>query len=232
MGGSAVQALLISAQLLGIDPRVTVPAAPPAKASAPAPARTEIMRIPLSKIASMQKSAWVPRIVGMGTLELAASFDATGSLWIKLRSQGRASAYSRTELEKGLTQTFPSGRFNLSFADDAISIIPVDPPGPKVSIQSNELVRALYDNAKRVRFDPVDYAVAYEDGSQGPASLSLIRVDENGLFWVNYHTLGELSQLSWFVGIDGILYGVKIDGDDLVFVSEPLPGTQSASGHR
>lgn len=159
----------------------------------------------------------------MATLELAASFDTTAQLWIKIRSQGQVVAHAQTELENGVTETLPSGTFRFLFAGGALSIVPVSPAGPKVTIQSNELVRALYDNTRRIRFDPVDYALAYEDGSTSPASVSLIRVDDNGLFWVNNHSLAELSQLSWFVGINGVLYGVKIDGDELVFVSEPVP---------
>lgn len=220
MASPALQTLLISAQLLGVDPKASLP--PPAPASA-APQRTVVSRAALADVAKAQEGAWLARACGGNVVELAAAFDAKGELWLKLRQDGRALAFPRAALENGAETALPAGRLRLSLVKGTLTLTPLDAAGPAVSLDTQLLAKALFDAARHEKFPPVDYALAYEDGSSVPGSVSLIRADAQGNFFVNYHGLDELAKISWFVGINGTLYGVALEGRELVFYSEPVP---------
>ncbi|MCH8851049.1 MAG: hypothetical protein IID41_00190, partial [Planctomycetes bacterium] len=77
-----------------------------------------------------------------------------------------------------------------------------------------------YNVSLHVLFTPIEYAVTYEDGNLSTASISLIREDNVGRFWLTYKTRPERRKIHWFVSINGIHHGMKIVGDDLVFYTK------------
>ncbi|MBI4678562.1 MAG: hypothetical protein HY748_13370 [Elusimicrobia bacterium] len=61
-------------------------------------------------------------------------------------------------------------------------------------------------------------------GGAIPASVSLIREDQQGRFWVTYGKASEVAaEIKWFVAINGVMYGMKLEAPNLVFYSKPVP---------
>ena len=79
-------------------------------------------------------------------------------------------------------------------------------------------------SARRFTLGPVTYAALWSDGSVTPAALDLLRRDRDGNYFVTYRSPKEMrAAVQWFLGADMVLYGMRFDGADLVFVSEPVP---------
>ncbi|MBI3553041.1 MAG: hypothetical protein HY077_11050 [Elusimicrobia bacterium] len=223
MASATLKALLVSAQLMGISAVPVPPAASPRAVPPKGPVK-EVLRIPLSEITRNQERAWVYEQAGRGTLGFCAALDPKADFWIKLRQNDRFAAHPLNDFEAGVEEDFPSDRYKIVLENGMLRAFPVDPPqSPQAHVSTPALLRGLYETAEHVLFTPVEYAVAYEDGGLVPASVSLIREDNAGRFFVSYHSKAELSEIQWFVSIDGTMYGMKLEGDDLVFSSEPTP---------
>lgn len=220
--GTALQALAVSASLLGVDPRPALPPAIHAKAVQPKGPVKAVLRIPLAEIVRDQERAWTWDENSSSRIGFCAAFDPAAELWIKLKNQGRTVAHKLSDFEAGVEENFPDGRTRIVLENGYLRAFPARPPQtPQAHVSVPALTRSLYNAAEHVLFTPVDYAVVYEDGGQVPASLSLIREDAAGRLHVSYHSKAELAQIVWFVAIDGTLYGMKIEGSDLVFYTEP-----------
>jgi hypothetical protein len=136
-----------------------------------------------------------------------SAFDPEASLWIKLK-QGSA--------ENGMIRAHPAE----------------EPQSPQANVSIPSLVRELYNAAVRVSFSPVEYSVVYENGGLVPASLCLIREDQQGRFWITCKKLSELKEIRWFVAINGVMTGMKLDERDLIFHSKPVPSLAAIAAER
>jgi hypothetical protein len=172
--------------------------------------------MPLADVAAAQEGAWRP----LGVIEARAAFDAKGAPWIVLRQGGRAVAHALTDFDGGVVEEFPAGRTRTVLKNGVLQ-------GPRGDISVQDLVQALFESAKHQAFPPVDYALALEHGGLVPASVSLIRRDADGNFFVSYHSPSELAKIDWILGVNGTLYGVKLEGAALVFYSEPAPAVKA-----
>lgn len=214
METAAFSALLAYAHLLGVAP------VPPA----PSPAPREELRIPLSEISAQQARSQDYEPVGRGGVGFTAALDDKAELWIRLRQQDQNAAFPLAAFDKGVDVDFPVERVHALVENGVIRAYPVDEPQtPQAHVMIPDLLRALVTDAEHVLFTPVDYAVLYENDGLVPPSLSLVREDQSGRYYVNYHSVAELAQISWFVSIDGTMHGVEIDGKDVVFFSKPAP---------
>jgi hypothetical protein len=164
--------------------------------------------MPLAEVIAAQQGAWTP----LGLLDARAAFDPKGEAWVYLRQENRITAHP--------LKAFESGVEGVVLENGVLKAA-----GAQVKVQA--LLGALFDAAKHVQFPPVDYALAYEDGGAVPASISLLRRDAEGNFFVSYHAPAELAKIEWLLGIDGILYGVRLEGRTLVFYSEPVPAVKT-----
>ena len=214
METAAFSALLAYAHLLGVAP------VPPALAPQP----REELRIPLSEISTQQARSQDFEAVGRGYVGFTAAFDDKAELWIRLRQKEQAAAFPLAAFDKGVDVDFPVEKIHSLVENGVIRAYPVEAPqSPQAHVMIPDLLRALVTDAEHVLFSPVDYAVLYENDGLVPASLSLVREDNSGRFFVNYHSVAELAEISWFVSIDGMMHGVKIDGKDVVFYAKPAP---------
>lgn len=221
--GPALSVLLLSAQLAGVDPaRIEVPqAAPPAPAVKEEP--RPVLRLTLEEIVRDQRRATYRREVGQGTIDFALAVGPE-TLWCKFHQMRVARGWSFKDLERGVTSNFPLGAYKFSYGNGYLSAMPAYPPQePRAYLSASEMLRYLNMAAIQVLITPVQYAVLYEDGRQAPASVTLLREDSAGRLWATYKTTEELERIHWFVSINGTLYGMRLEGDVLVFYSKPTP---------
>ncbi|MBI5240453.1 MAG: hypothetical protein HY926_08260 [Elusimicrobia bacterium] len=224
---SAFQALLLSAQLADVDGKVvpmpSVLAAPAPAAAQPAP--KPILRVPLKEIVVQQERAAEQAQVGRGSIDFKLGLDPQADLWVKFKQGNRAAAHALADLEKGVDERFPVEAYHFAVKDWIVRAYPLaQPQSPQANVSVAALLRQTYELAEHVRFEPVEYAMLFEDGGLVPASLSLVREDRNGVLQVTYNRLADVQKaVQWFLGVDGILYGMKVEGVDLVFYSEPVP---------
>lgn len=97
------------------------------------------------------------------------------------------------------------------------------------SVTYDEIFKELYDNSAKIVFaDLVEYAVIRNvDPLSKKAGIITMRVDADGMFWYsfNFDDIIE-NQIQWLVGINSVLYGMKIRAENLVFFSKPIDITQ------
>lgn len=222
----ALSALLLSAQLLGIDsallPAPQVPR--PAAVRAANPKQKEVLRLSLKEIVENQERAYASHPVGRGHVEFSLGLDPEADLWVKLRQDGRAVAHPLARLEAGVDEDFPVEAYRFLYENGNIRALPLaEPRSPQAIVSVPGMLRNLYELSLHALFTPVDYAVLYEDGRLGPASVSLIREDHRGTFWITHKTLKEMQTVQWFLAVDGVMFGMRLAGDSLVFYSAPVP---------
>ena len=222
---SALQALILSAQLAGIDTRLPPP--PPVRLAVVREAAAEpkpVLALTLKEIVSEQERAVSWSEVGRGRIGFSVGLDPEASLWVKFRQGARAAAYPPADLENGVEEKFPVERYRFLLENGMVRALPVLPPQyPQANVSLPGMIRSAYELAAHVLFTPVDYAVLYEDGGLVPASVSLVREDSQGALWVTYSKASELSQIKWFLAVNGVLFGMKLEADKLVFYSKPAP---------
>jgi hypothetical protein len=225
---SAFQALLLSAQLAGAAGKPALSAALPAPLvpAAAQPAPKPVLSIPLREIAAEQDRAVAYADVGRGRIGFNIALDPQAELWVEFRQGGRLAGYPLPALEKGVDARFPVEDYRFAVQDWVVRAYPLlQPQSPQASVPVPALLRSSYELALHVLFDPVEYAVLYEDGASGvPASLSLLREDRDGTLYVTFSKLSDLqTKLKWFLAVNGTMFGMKVEGDSLVFYSQPVP---------
>lgn len=213
--GAALAALLAWAATLD---------APVAQAPAAIPERV-VLTVDLADVSRGQDKAWLSRPAGASALDFALGLDAQGLAWVKFRQGGRIAAHPWTRLQPpGVEESFPGGRFLLRAAGSIVEARPLPEGGAVGATSLGELVELLYGTARRVRFEPVEYALAYESGESLPPSLCLVRRDREGRHWVTHRSLEELrGKVNWFLAVDGVLFGMRLEASALHFVSKPVP---------
>lgn len=218
---SALQALLLSAGLAGMD---AVPVPPPATpvAASPAEQPRHLVSVPLAEIAAAAAAAEQTRPAGHGSIAFSAGLDPRANTWIKFRQEGRLIARSESDLTQGVRVSLPLGTYRFSVKADLLEAAPVDAPGtPSASLSISGLLLAAYTAAPHAAIAPLKYAMLYEDGSLIPASICLLRKDDNGILWATYAKVSELQRMQWFVAVNGVMYGMRIEGGALAFYAQP-----------
>ncbi|NNN06999.1 MAG: hypothetical protein HKL90_13970 [Elusimicrobia bacterium] len=193
-------------------------------------APTVLLSIPLSEISHDQEKARLFLDVSGRSLGVRLRFDGEGGPWIEV-SQGSAVFVSAAaDLKNGIEKQFPFGVYKLVYQNGILNIFPVGrKDSAPAAVSLTALLGSLYATADRVVFPYVTYALAYEDGRSGvPGSVDLVRKDDQGVYWTAYNSLADLAQIQWFVIIDGIMEGIRIEGQDLVFYSQPYSGLSSS----
>lgn len=211
MIANAIKALLSAAALVGVEP-------PPAPPDPVVP--KVVLRLALSEVDRNQARAWRREAVGPGTLEFAAGFDPEADLWVKLRGR-KTVAYPLTALAKGVDTDAGDEPLRVVYENGRVRAIPAS--GPQAAVSAAGLVRSLHDVSVHVLFAPVEYAVVRESGGPVPDSLCLIREAQDGGLWVTYRTPAQLAEINWFLAVGGTLFGMRLEGAELVFYTEPVP---------
>lgn len=225
---TAFQALILSAGLAGVDGKPALPAARP-EPLAPAaaqPAPKPVLAIPLREIAAEQDRAVAYEAVGQGRVGFNIALDPQAELWVEFRQGENLVGHPIPALEKGVDARFPVEDYRFAVQDWTVRAYPLAAPqSPQANLPVPALLRSAYELSLHVLFDPVEYAVLTEDGKSGvPASLSLLRQAQDGTLYVTYNKLSDLqAKLKWFLAVNGVMFGMKLEGDSLVFYSQPVP---------
>jgi hypothetical protein len=163
--------------------------------------------------------------VGQGSIGFGVAFDPQVDYWIKLRQDQRAVAHPIADFQAGLDEKFPAETYHFVLQNGMVRAYPVDPPqSPQANVSTPALLSQAYNLAQHVLLTPFEYAVFYEDGALVPASVTLIRENDAGQFLLTYCKAEDAQkQIQWFLTMDGTLYGMQLEGDQLVFYSEPQP---------
>lgn len=219
--------MAVSPQGTGI-PRVPQPP-PPAQVTVRTENRAqEILRLTLDEIRKDQERAWEGRDVGGYWLEFMAGFDPEVELWVKVRARsGRVMAFSFEELQGGVNVTLDYIPFRVILEGGTLRVFRRDMQHQHVLVSLPVLIRALYDRAIHVLFPITEYAVLREEFPL-PDAIVLLRRDYSGRLWATYYVDEQMGTIRWFLAENGVLYGMQLEGDDLVFYNKPVPETSFA----
>ncbi|MFA6003293.1 MAG: hypothetical protein WC881_04420 [Elusimicrobiota bacterium] len=223
---NALQALLLSAGLAGMD---AVPMPPPIT-SAPVIMAEQpqlLVSVPLAEISAAANAAAVTQPVGRGQITFRAGLDPRANTWIKFQQDKIITAHPESELTGGIQERFPAGTYRFAIKGDALHASPIAAPHtPAAQVSVSGLLHAAYNAAPHAAIAPLKYAMLYEDGSLIPASVCLLRKDDNGILWVTYAKAADLQRIQWFVAVNGVMYGMKLEGEALAFYAQTMPATQ------
>ncbi|MBI3565935.1 MAG: hypothetical protein HY079_12115 [Elusimicrobia bacterium] len=216
----ALASLVLAASVAG-GPAVTPVATPRAVPVRRAAAHTEVARAPLASVAAATAAGVLTRDFGGAPLTLAISFDEKADSWLTLRRGAWSASFSESAAAAGAPVALPGGAATLTRAGGVWRLATA---GATLTATEKELIDALYAAARKFTLGPVTYAAVWEDGARTPAALDLLRRDADGNYFVTYRSPAQMrGGVQWFLGADMILYGMRFDGNDLVFVSEPVP---------
>lgn len=214
---TALQTLVLAAGLAA----PSLPPAPVAQGKPAAAPVVEIARLPLQDVAAAQERGAVAKTLSGVPLRLSAAFDQNGESWLLLASGAESKAFALSALGSGAQATLGGLPLTVRAGGDTVTLAA---RGETFTVSYVDLIRALFAAARHVHPHAVlDYAVVAEDGARGvPASLCLIRVDGDGVFWVTYRSPQQLRAVTWFAAVDGVLKGLARQGDDVVFVEKAI----------
>lgn len=216
----ALASLVLAAGVAGAP--APVPVAAPRGVPARAAAVTEVARAPLAALAAAQAGGAATRELGGAPLTLVLAFDEKGDSWYRLSQGAWSGAFSEAALTAGTSVPLPSGAASARLEKGRLTLTASS--GATLTVTEHELIDALWASARRFTLGPVTYAALWSDGASTPAALDLLRRDAGGNYFVTYRSPKEMrSAVQWFMGADMVLYGMRFEGADLVFVSEPVP---------
>jgi len=222
--GPALSMLLLTAQTAGVDVDKTAAApgiSPPPIEELQAP--KPVLRLGLKEIVENQSRAQWWGDAGRGRVGFSLAVGPE-ELWGEFREKGAARAWSLSELTRGVNARLYLETYSFLYQGGLVRVIPAfGRQTPQASFSVSEMLRYLHTAAIQVLFSPVRYAVLYEDGRLAPASVSLLRQDSVGQLWVTYKKVEDLDRIHWFVSINGTLFGMRLEGSELVFYSKPTP---------
>ncbi len=225
---TALAALMALAGSIGVAP-VAAPAPPPAASAAPETPRP-ILRLTLDEIRRDQDRAFQGYPLGRSWLELSVGLDPAAELWIKFRQGGEVLGRTVKALSDWNDLDLPGEPARAIYENGLLRFHPaLDPRAQHTVVPVPGLIRGLYDASLHVLLGgAVDYAVVVEDGPV-PESLCLLRRDNGGTIWVTHRSKAEMAELQWFLAVNGTLYGMRMEGDSLVFYSKPVPPAGAAA---
>ncbi len=210
---TALQSLVLAAQVAGVSP------APLFESGLAVNVPQPILSLPLAEITAAQNSSKIIRNVD-GVLLAFSAASGPEMLWLRVSGEGVARQWSWQELSGGVSASF--GNQTIRFSIDERGGVTAG----SVSFNLLDDMWRLYEKAVRISIDPVLYAVTYEDGFSGvPRSVSLIRKDSEGMGWISYRSSDRLAEIHYFVAVNGVLYGMRLEGEMLVFYSKPIEAT-------
>ncbi len=222
----ALGSLVLAASLAGA-PAVAPVATPRAAPGRNAAGETVFARASLKSLAAAQSAGGLTRDFGGAPLEAAVSFDADGASWLTLRQGAWRASYSESALAAGAAANLPSSAATVKEAKGVITLSAAS--GTSLTLTEKELIDALYAAAVKFPLGPIAYAALWTDGKTTPAALDLLRRDDAGDYFVTYRTPAQMrSGTQWVMGANMVLYGMRFEGSELVFVSKPVPPAGAA----
>jgi hypothetical protein len=215
---SILESLILSAQLSGVSPAGLE--APKFAAAAAKGAPQAVLTLKLADIRVRHDAIETRARVGRGEFGFSL-LSGPESLHFIARQDGVEKHWPLAELKDGVSGEFPKQRIGLKRDGEFVRVSPANPPPDAEALVSvPELVDSLYAEAIRIVADIVRYAVVYEDGGRAPAAVSLLRRDSQGMYWISYRPVDRLKSIHYFVAVNGVLYGMRLEGENLVFYAK------------
>lgn len=206
--------LALAAQLSGVAHFAPAPVPLPAVAARPVPSELSALR--LSDIAARGDGYRRIEVSGR-TLELGAGFAADETPTVLIKEAGAQVELALAQLRAGASAALPGGALPASYRDGLVRLGPA-------SFKLDDLLGAVYERALKLELPAgVRYAVILQGPVERPDAVVMLRRDSSGIFWVGRHPAAQLGAIDWLCGINGTLYGMKLDRESLTFWSEPVP---------
>ncbi|MCX5785034.1 MAG: hypothetical protein NTX59_05050 [Elusimicrobia bacterium] len=190
-----------------------------------------LQRIPLLEILAGRAASFKALDIEGNTFLAAVSFDDNWEVYFEVSLKGSAampSAWNETMLKDGVTFKYAGGE--LKIKEENGTIILTGPGGGSAQTSSSELFDLLYANSTQVTFgDAVTYAVAR---NMAPLSMNdgilTLRQGSDGLYYYSLTPDAQITgQPRWVLAINGVLYGLRLDGPELAFVSKAIEDGKS-----
>ncbi len=158
------------------------------------------------------------------TLVFDDNWDIYFAIWPKDSSMDEKTVWSETELEKGAVYEYRGIKFNIALKNRIISMRYVKKGKRFISrISYNDIFDRLYAKSKKIIFsNMVKYAIVRNhEPLKDKAGIIALRLDRYGKFWYSFNLDDKISnQIKWLVGVNGVLYGIKVRDNNLVFFSK------------
>jgi hypothetical protein len=143
--------------------------------------------------------------------------------WGKFQVSGEEFVFSFDELQKGISR---KGLLFQTVYDNALILrVTRISDGTMAQARYVDLIEALFRLGPKIRLAGIDFAVFVESGSAIPPSVYLVEDRSWGGRWAYriYLRDGVLAgnRIVWFFSEDGLSYGVRPEGGQIVFYSRP-----------
>ena len=180
----------------------------------------------IEDLVARRLDAAVPVQIGPHRVAMTVGVDADWERHLTLWPEGRPDAAvtrSFHELAEGVSLPLERGQLTIRESDGALGFESGD--GAQASLAVNALFDGLYRRSAQIVFaDAVNYSVIRNtDPETGERGIMLLRLSHDDIYYFSARTDAELSgDPLWFVAINGVLYGMMLDGEKLLFVSKKL----------
>lgn len=160
------------------------------------------------------------------TLIIDNNWDIYFALWPKDSSMDSKTLWLAAEIENGVVYEHKGIKFNLVLENSNI-VVNYEKDGSEFTskISYDDIFHRLYFNAEKIVFaDMVEYSlIRNHDPLNDKDGIITLRIDRDGMFWYSFN-LDEIisNQTKWLVGINSVLYGMRIRDNNLVFFSKPI----------
>ncbi|MCG2726989.1 MAG: hypothetical protein L6420_12210 [Elusimicrobia bacterium] len=158
------------------------------------------------------------------TVIIDNNWEINFAIWPENSSMDKKTLWPETELEKGAVYEYQDIRFNITLTSGIISVRYALSGKEFISrLSYDDIFNKLYSNTEKIMFaDSVEYAIIRNrDPLNDKDGIITLRRDNDGMFWYSFNSDDIISnQIKWLVGINSVLYGMKIRGNNLVFFSK------------
>jgi len=200
----------------------------------------EIDRTPLSEILAKRAVAAVP--VHLGSTEILCTYsvdpqnwDTRVLVWLPGAPE-KAVSWLETELDKGVSFTLPDGgAVTIATQPDGSFLFARPERGESATVQPNAMLDALYQQSVQKTFGGIiTYAVIRNADPRLPNDgIVLLRINDEGVYYYSYTTDDVLKRAPhYFVGINGVLYAMQSQAEELRFLSKTLDLDEPAARAR
>lgn len=227
-----VSAMALAAQLAvpGAAPvdAPQAPQTPPAQTAQPAPTPApqqedpiKLGEIPLDAVAAKQAQPVAPLKIGPSSVDVSVSFPTADGFSLAFRQAGKAVEVALADLKTKQAVELPYGHYKAGLFAGQLEL--TNPDGDLARAKVDFLLGKTMAKAAQVNFNPVTYGMLLEGAPDKLESVALIRQDQNGQYWVAWHSAGELKDIVWLLAVDGKMFGIKYEDGKLGVYGKPVP---------
>ncbi len=192
-----------------------------------------VNQVPLLELLAARDMASMPLSVGGKKFLATVVFDDAWDTWFSLKPADAplaAGAWKESDLAGGAVYSCGGLELNLKETNGVVAIL--GPAGEGVSVPVSALFDHLYNDSFKITFGGiVTYSMfrnlAPLTENEGTASM---RIGSDGLYYFSVTPDTQVtSRPRWLVGVNSVLYGLKVEGASLLFVSKPIDKSYSFS---